>query len=472
MSLPDKVWIVDDDKSIRWVLEKALQKANIDTRCFANASDLLKELHADLPHVLITDIRMPGMDGFELLKKIQQDYPSLPVIIMTAHSDLESAVSAFHGGAFEYLPKPFDVNEVVETVQRACIHSKQQQNTIQLQAEQIEDTPEIIGEAPAMQEVFRAIGRLARSHITVLINGESGTGKELVAKALHRHSPRVEQPFIALNMAAIPRDLMESELFGHEKGAFTGAQARRVGRFEQANNGTLFLDEIGDMPAELQTRLLRVLADNEFYPVGAHAPIKVNVRIIAATHQNLEVLVAQGRFREDLFHRLNVIRIHIPPLRERRQDIGLLMRHFLYQSGKELGTEVKTLKPEAEAFLSGLKWPGNVRQLENTCRWLTVMASGREIHIEDLPPELSQSVTESGGDAAHDDWESLLQNWIKQQLAAGKHDVAKQAIATVETLLIQTALTHTHGRKHEAALLLGYGRNTLTRKLKELDIQE
>ncbi|MGR8929585.1 MAG: nitrogen regulation protein NR(I) [Gammaproteobacteria bacterium] len=471
MPLPDKVWIVDDDKSIRWVLEKALQKADIDTRCFANGADLLKELNYELPHVLITDIRMPGIDGFELLKKIQKDYPALPVIVMTAHSDLESAVSAFHGGAFEYLPKPFDINEVVDTVQRACIHSKQRNSTNSL-PESVDQTPEIIGEAPAMQEVFRAIGRLARSHITVLINGESGTGKELVAKALHRHSPRADQPFVALNMAAIPRDLMESELFGHEKGAFTGAQARRVGRFEQANKGTLFLDEIGDMPAELQTRLLRVLADNEFYPVGAHTPIKVNVRIIAATHQNLEAMVAQGRFREDLFHRLNVIRIHIPPLRERRQDIGLLMRHFLYQSAKELGTEVKTLKPEAEAFLSSLKWPGNVRQLENICRWLTVMASGREIHIEDLPPELSQSHNDSCCEDTQSDWESLLQAWIKNQLTTGKHDIAKHAIANVETLLIQTALHHTHGRKHEAALLLGYGRNTLTRKLKELDIHE
>ncbi len=472
MTLPDKVWIVDDDKSIRWVLEKALQKANLETRCFANAGEFLKELSRELPQVLITDIRMPGMDGFELLKKVQHEHPTLPVIIMTAHSDLESAVSAFHGGAFEYLPKPFDINEVVDTVQRACIHSKQQ-NSSEWPPESFDATPEIIGEAPAMQEVFRAIGRLARSHITVLINGESGTGKELVAKALHRHSPRADQPFVALNMAAIPRDLMESELFGHEKGAFTGAQARRVGRFEQAHNGTLFLDEIGDMPAELQTRLLRVLADNEFYPVGAHTPVKVNVRIIAATHQNLEAMVTQGRFREDLFHRLNVIRIHIPPLRERSEDIGLLMRHFLYQSAKELGSEVKSLKPETEAFLSSLKWPGNVRQLENTCRWLTVMASGREIHIEDLPPELSHPSSESSEEElAAGDWESQLQDWIRQQLAAGKHDIAKQAIASMETLLIQTALQHTHGRKHEAALLLGYGRNTLTRKLKELDIPE
>lgn len=473
MPASDKVWIVDDDKSIRWVLEKALQKAGINTQCFANANELIKALGQDKPQALITDIRMPGMDGFELLKILQEKHPELPVIIMTAHSDLESAVSAFHGGAFEYLPKPFDVNEVLETVQRACNHSKEQAaKDDSTETSPIEDTPEIIGEAPAMQEVFRAIGRLARSHITVLINGESGTGKELVAKALHKHSPRADQPFIALNMAAIPRDLMESELFGHEKGAFTGAQARRIGRFEQANNGTLFLDEIGDMPAELQTRLLRVLADNEFYPVGAHASVKVNVRIIAATHQNLENLVAQGRFREDLFHRLNVIRIHIPPLRERRQDIGLLMRHFLYLSAKELGTEIKTLRPETEAFLSNFKWPGNVRQLENICRWLTVMASGREIHIEDLPPEFSQPSPESIGNAESANWETIFAQWVHQQLLEGKSEIAKHAIPTVETLLIETALQHTHGRKHEAAILLGYGRNTLTRKLKELDIQD
>jgi two-component system nitrogen regulation response regulator GlnG len=467
----DKVWIVDDDKSIRWVLEKALQKSGIETESFSSANELLKTLPTALPQVLITDIRMPGTDGLELLKHIHDHYPNLPVIVMTAHSDLESAVSAFHGGAFEYLPKPFDLNVVVETVQRACTHSKQL-NCIDNLPESIEDAPEIIGEAPAMQEVFRAIGRLARSHITVLINGESGTGKELVAKALHRHSPRAGQPFIALNMAAIPKDLMESELFGHEKGAFTGAQTRRIGRFEQANNGTLFLDEIGDMPAELQTRLLRVLADNEFYPVGAHSSVKVNVRIIAATHQNLETLVSQGRFREDLFHRLNVIRIHIPPLRDRRQDIGLLMRHFLYQSAKELNTEIKSLKPETEQLLSSLRWPGNVRQLENICRWLTVMASGREIHIEDLPPELIQPNQELPVSAEQSHWESYFNNWIKQQLSSGKIDIAKQAIPVIETILIEAALKHTHGRKHEAAILLGYGRNTLTRKLKDLNIKE
>ena len=472
MPAADTVWIVDDDKSIRWVLEKALQKAGIQTQCFASANDLLKALTGTLPQALITDIRMPGMDGFELLKELQNKHPELPVIIMTAHSDLESAVSAFHGGAFEYLPKPFDVNEVLETVQRACNHSKELQSEVAaVDIKQLEESTEIIGEAPAMQEVFRAIGRLARSHITVLINGESGTGKELVAKALHKHSPRSDQPFIALNMAAIPRDLMESELFGHEKGSFTGAQARRIGRFEQANNGTLFLDEIGDMPAELQTRLLRVLADNEFYPVGAHSSVKVNVRIIAATHQNLEQLVAEGRFREDLFHRLNVIRIQIPPLRERRQDIGILMRHFLFLSAKELGTEIKVLRPETEAFLSNFKWPGNVRQLENICRWLTVMASGREIHIEDLPSEVSQA-TYMAEDADPGNWQHLFALWVQQQLNEGRPEIAKQAIPAVETLLIQTALQFTHGRKHEAALLLGLGRNTLTRKLKELDIED
>jgi two-component system nitrogen regulation response regulator GlnG len=321
-----------------------------------------------------------------------------------------------------------------------------------------------------MQEVFRAIGRLARSHITVLINGESGTGKELVAKALHRHSPRSGSPFIALNMAAIPKDLMESELFGHEKGAFTGAQARRAGRFEQANGGTLFLDEIGDMPAELQTRLLRVLADGEFYPVGGHLAIKVDVRIIAATHQNLETLVEQGRFREDLFHRLNVIRVHIPALRERKQDIPLLLRHFLHQAATELGVENKVLKSEAESYLSTLEWPGNVRQLENSCRWLTVMASSREVHLHDLPPELLNTATER--EVIGTDWEALLRKWIDQQLLTKEAEVAKKTIPTVEAILIKAALNFTHGRRHEAAILLGYGRNTLTRKIQELGIEE
>lgn len=468
----DKVWIIDDDKSIRWVLDKALKKAAIDSRSFSSSKALLEALQHDVPDALLTDIRMPEMDGLELLAKVQQQYPTLPIIVMTAHSDLESAVSAFHGGAFEYLPKPFDIKEVVDIVQRACIHSQQQKQGQSESIELLEVSPEIIGAAPAMQEVFRAIGRLARSNITVLINGESGTGKELVAKALHRHSPRVKKPFIALNMAAIPKDLMESELFGHEKGAFTGAQARRAGRFEQADQGTLFLDEIGDMPAELQTRLLRVLADGVYYPVGATASVKVDVRIIAATHQNLENLVAEGRFREDLFHRLNVIRIHIPPLRERTEDIGLLMRHFLTQAAGELNTEIKILRPETEAFLMTLPWPGNVRQLENTCRWLTVMASGREIYLNDLPQEMHQvgaekttALSDKGGD-----WQATLYEIIRQQLIAKKTEIARDTIASVESILIKAALAHTAGKRYEAALLLGYGRNTLTRKIQELNL--
>lgn len=470
----DKVWIIDDDKSIRWVLDKALKKAAIDSRSFSSGKSLLEALQHDVPDALLTDIRMPEMDGLELLAKVQRQHPTLPIIVMTAHSDLESAVSAFHGGAFEYLPKPFDIKEVVDIVQRACIHSREQQTREPAEnAEQLEATPEIIGAAPAMQEVFRAIGRLARSNITVLINGESGTGKELVAKALHRHSPRTQKPFIALNMAAIPKDLMESELFGHEKGAFTGAQARRAGRFEQADKGTLFLDEIGDMPAELQTRLLRVLADGEYYPVGATSSVKVDVRIIAATHQNLENLVAEGRFREDLFHRLNVIRIHIPPLRERVQDIGLLMRHFLTQAAGELNTEIKILRPETEAFLMTLPWPGNVRQLENTCRWLTVMASGREIYLNDLPQEMHQIGADKNSELVGkgEDWQALLYKVVEQQLITQKAEIAKEIIANVESILIKAALAHTAGKRYEAALLLGYGRNTLTRKIQELNLE-
>ncbi len=468
MTRKNAVWVVDDDKSIRWVLEKALTKADIDARTFAEAKTMLHELANETPDALITDIRMPGMDGIELLTKVQADYPDLPIIVMTAHSDLESAVSAFHSGAFEYLPKPFDVNEVVSIVQRACLHAAQKNEVIK-EPQVLAETPEIIGEAPAMQEVFRAIGRLARSPITVLINGESGTGKELVAKALHRHSPRANNNFIALNMAAIPKDLMESELFGHEKGAFTGAQTRRAGRFEQADGGTLFLDEIGDMPEELQTRLLRVLADGEFYPVGSHSPIKVDVRIITATHQNLEELVKAGRFREDLFHRLNVIRIHIPPLRERRQDITLLLQYFLARAATELKVETKTLTKEAADYLSSLDWPGNVRQLENTCRWLTVMASGREIHIDELPPELME--TTSASESAPESWQNSLRNWVDKQFLSKQPEVAKHLIPVVETILIQAALNHTHGRRHEAAILLGYGRNTLTRKIKELNLE-
>jgi two-component system nitrogen regulation response regulator GlnG len=469
MSNAAQVWVVDDDRSIRWVLEKALQKASIQTRCFPNANLLLDALETARPDAILTDIRMPGIDGLELLDRLQAKQPDLPIIIMTAHSDLESAVSAFHGGAFEYLPKPFDVDEAVDLVRRACSHGQRNRKEQAKPAPaQPEKTPEIIGEAPAMQEVFRAIARLARSHITVLINGESGTGKELVARALHRHSPRVDKPFIALNMAAIPKDLLESELFGHERGAFTGAQARRAGRFEQADGGTLFLDEIGDMPAELQTRLLRVLADGEFFPVGAHAPVKVDVRIIAATHQNLETLVHEGRFREDLFHRLNVIRVHIPPLRERRQDIPLLLKHFLKEASTELNVEPKTLLPEVEELLCKLDWPGNVRQMENTCRWITVMAAGREVHIDDLPPELLQAKPEAL--PANGIWEEVFKQWVDTQLKKGDRNIAKEAIDQAESILITTALQFTRGRRQEAAKLLGYGRNTLTRKVSELNL--
>ncbi len=466
MSKSKTVWVVDDDKSIRWVIEKALQKNIRQIRCFENAKELLVALKNDIPDALITDIRMPNMNGLELLYEIQAIHPELPVIVMTAHSDLDSAVSAFHSGAFDYLPKPFDVNDLIDLTERACIHSQQLRENASNPAISKKSTiPDIIGEAPAMQEVFRAIGRLARSQITVLINGESGTGKELVAKALHRHSPRNEKPFIALNMAAIPKDLMESELFGHEKGAFTGAVQRRAGRFEQANGGTLFLDEIGDMPAELQTRLLRVLADGEFYSVGAYASTKVDVRIVTATHQNLEELVKQGRFREDLFHRLNVIRIHIPPLRERKQDIPLLLRHFLQQAANELDVETKILKTEAEYFLSHLEWRGNVRQLENTCRWLTVMASGREIHVQDLPLELLASNSEKV--SQNQDWTVLLGAEINNCLQNKTPEIAKKIIGVVEQILIEKALSFTGNKRQEAAILLGYGRNTLTRKLVE-----
>ncbi|HNJ86170.1 MAG TPA: nitrogen regulation protein NR(I), partial [Agitococcus sp.] len=389
MPANDKVWIVDDDRSIRWVLEKALMQEGLEATAFDDAQVLLSKLQKEQPHAIVTDIRMPNIDGLTLLAKIRVDYPDIPVIVMTAHSDLDSAVSSYQGGAFEYLPKPFDVDEAINLVKRAIAHHHEQfQNTLPALSQT--KGVDIIGESPAMQEVFRAIGRLSHSHITVLINGESGTGKELVAHALHRHSPRTSRPFIALNMAAIPKDLMESELFGHEKGAFTGANQLRQGRFEQANHGTLFLDEIGDMPLDTQTRLLRVLADGEFYRVGGHIPVKVDVRIIAATHQNLERLVAEGKFREDLYHRLNVIRVHIPRLRDRREDIPMLAQHFLARAAKELNVEPKVLKLETATFLQQLPWPGNVRQLENTCRWLTVMASGREILPTDLPPELQQ----------------------------------------------------------------------------------
>ncbi|WP_028116392.1 nitrogen regulation protein NR(I) [Ferrimonas senticii] len=464
--MSEQVWILDDDSSIRWVLERALKRAAISSASFAAADSLAEALLTDQPQVIISDIRMPGTDGLTLLQRIKQTQPDLPVIIMTAHSDLDSAVGAYQAGAFEYLPKPFDIDEALALIRRAIEHSiakqpKKRQTPAKL--------PEIIGEAPAMQEVFRAIGRLARSSISVLINGESGTGKELVASALHKHSPRAEHPFIALNMAAIPKELIESELFGHEKGAFTGAGGQRTGRFEQANGGTLFLDEIGDMPLEVQTRLLRVLADGQFYRVGGHSPVKVDVRIVAATHQNLEARVKAGEFREDLFHRLNVIRIKLPPLCERNEDIPALTHHFLRSAAKELGGEPKRVSDEAMQILQRFSWPGNVRQLENACRWMTVMASGQEILRQDLPPEI---VTAPGGGIGDDnpDWTRELANWMEQTLANGDNNLLKQALPAFERTMLQVALRHSGGHKQDAAKLLGWGRNTLTRKLKELDL--
>ena len=463
MSQSENIWIVDDDRSIRWVLEKALQQEGMATQSFDSADGVLARLARQQPDVIISDIRMPGASGLEMLAQIRAQYPRLPVIIMTAHSDLDSAVASYQGGAFEYLPTPFDVDDAVALVKRAQLHTREQQS--QQEPASRHHTPEIIGEAPAMQEVFRAIGRLSHSNITVLINGESGTGKELVAHALHRHSPRAQSPFIALNMAAIPKDLMESELFGHEKGAFTGAANQRRGRFEQADGGTLFLDEIGDMPADTQTRLLRVLADGEFYRVGGHTPVKVDVRIIAATHQDLEGLVQAGKFREDLFHRLNVIRIHIPRLADRRQDIPALAEHFLASAAQELAVETKLLRPETAQYLQNLAWPGNVRQLENTCRWITVMASGREVHIDDLPPEL---LSQPGDAPPVHNWEQALRHWADHALTLGQTGLLDEAVPTFERIMIETALKHTAGRRRDAALLLGWGRNTLTRKIKEL----
>ncbi|VAW90922.1 Nitrogen regulation protein NR(I), GlnG (=NtrC) [hydrothermal vent metagenome] len=461
----DTVWIVDDDRSIRWVLEKALKGANINVQTFEDAASVLAQMKSSQPDAIISDIRMPGMDGFELLENIHAINPDLPVIIITAYSDLGSAVNAYKGGAFEYLPKPFDVDEAVELTRRALDVNVSVEVTETVSEN---ESSEIIGAAASMQEVFRAIGRLSRSNITVLINGESGTGKELVAHALHKHSPRAGKPFIAINTAAIPKDLLESELFGHEKGAFTGAQASRKGRFEQADGGTLFLDEIGDMPAELQTRLLRVLQDGTFYRVGGHNSIKVDVRIIAATHQDLDRRVEEKLFREDLYHRLNVIRIHIPAIRERSEDIGLLTRHFLQLAANELNVEVKTLSAEAEGYLSRLSWPGNVRQIENTCRWLTVMSAGQVINIEDLPPELQATKAEQSSSG---DWIEVLRRWTERHLAQGDTGILDQAMPQFERVMIETALRHSGGRRQDAAKLLGWGRNTLTRKIKELGMQ-
>ena len=459
-----KIWIAEDDRSLRWVMEKALTRAGIGVRSFEKGEDVLSALVSDQPHAIVSDIKMPGIDGLAMLRRIKSSYADLPIIITTAHSDLDSAVSAYRGGAFEYLPKPFDIEELVAVVKRGIAISSEKKSASE-SSEQV-TSQEIIGEAPAMQEVFRAIGRLANSNITVLINGESGTGKELVARALHNHSPRQGRDFIALNMAAIPNELIESELFGHEKGAFTGAGQRREGRFEQANGGTLFLDEIGDMPAEAQTRLLRVLSDGEFYRVGGHTPIRVDVRIIAATHQDLDQRVSENRFREDLFHRLNVIRVHLPRLSERREDIPRLMKHFFAQAAIELNVEAKSLSAEASLACRNLPWPGNVRQLENACRWLTVMAAGREVLLSDLPPELQPKEADITNLEA-DSWQKLLRSWGERQLQAGSTGIMVSAIQDLEKVMIDTALSYTGGRKRHAADLLGWGRNTLTRKLQE-----
>ena len=456
------VWIIDDDRSIRWVFEKALMRENIAHRTFESVREALGALDRDTPQVLVSDIRMPGESGLELLQAAKARHPNLPVIIMTAYSDLESAVTAFQGGAYEYLPKPFDVDHAVELIRRAMEESARKQAI----HEETTAAPEILGQAPAMQEVFRAIGRLSQSHATVLVTGESGTGKELVARALYRHSPRADKQFIAINTAAIPKELLESELFGHERGAFTGAQAMRRGRFEQAEGGTLFLDEIGDMPADLQTRLLRVLSDGQFYRVGGHQPIRANVRVIAATHQDLEQRVRQGLFREDLFHRLNVIRLRLPSLRERREDIPLLARHFLHKCARELGVEVKRLSEATVRYLSAQEFPGNVRQLENLCHWLTVMAPSLTIEIQDLPPE----VRSDSAVASANGWISLLEKEVEALLNRGQLAIMEDLSRSFEKALIAKALAHTGGRRIEASQLLGLGRNTLTRKIQELGL--
>lgn len=459
------VWVIDDDRSIRWVFEKALAREGIDHATFPSATEALARMETERPRVVVCDMRMPGESGLTFLEIVKREWPEIPVIIMTAHSDLDSAVSAFQGGAFEYLPKPFDVDQAVLLVRRALQESERQAETI----EAASPAPEILGKAPAMQDVFRAIGRLSQSAATVLITGESGAGKELVARALHRHSPRAAKQFIAINTAAIPKDLLESELFGHERGAFTGADAKRQGRFEQAEGGTLFLDEIGDMPPDLQTRLLRVLSDGFFYRVGGHQPIKANVRVIAATHQNLEERVKLGQFREDLFHRLNVIRLRLPPLRERKEDIPLLARFFLSKSATELGVEAKRLSEEAMAQLANFAFPGNVRQLENVCHWITVMAPGQVVEVNDLPPELTE---DSGTVAAPaGNWLAALATEISGRLARGEHRVLDEITPAFERVVIEQALAYTGGKRIEAAELLGWGRNTLTRKIQELGME-
>ena len=466
--MSNRIWIIDDDSSIRWVLGRAFSRQEYAIESFENADGVLAKLDQGArPDVIITDIRMPGMSGLELLDHLTEKVPDIPVILMTAHTDLESAVSAYQGGAFEYLPKPFDVDEAVSLVQKALEHVSQTQSA-QAHAINGGDDMQMIGEAPSMQAVFRIIGRLSKSNMNVLIRGESGTGKELVARALYSTSSRRDAPFVAINTAAIPADLLESELFGHEKGAFTGAGSQRIGRFEQAQGGTLFLDEIGDMPPDLQTRLLRVLSNNSFYRVGGHKEIHSDVRIIAATNQNLETRVADGRFREDLYHRLNVISIELPPLRERRADIPRLARRFLDQAARELEVERKFLSPETEAALCGFDWPGNVRQLENVCRRLTVMAPGQTISPQDLPGEVTQEgATHINGD----DWKSLVAQVASRRLGMGESNILRDMLPDFERSLIEVALSHSNGHKQDAAKLLGWGRNTLTRKLKDLNIE-
>lgn len=460
------VWIIDDDKSIRWVIEKALTREGIEFKSFSAAKEGLDALDEESPQVVISDIRMPGASGLDFMQKLKAKLPATPVIIMTAYSDLESAVAAFQGGAFEYLPKPFDIDHAVELIRRALDESRHVSQAGD--AGKTETTPEILGSAPSMQEVFRAVGRLSPSHATVLITGESGSGKELVAHALHRHSQRAVKPFIAINTAAIPKDLLESELFGHERGAFTGAAMMRRGRFEQAEGGTLFLDEIGDMPSELQTRLLRVLSDGQFYRVGGHTPLTANVRVIAATHQDLDQRVKQGLFRDDLYHRLNVIRLRLPALRERREDVPLLAKHFLVKSARELRVDVKRLSDAAMAHLTRLDFPGNVRQLENICHWITVMAPGQQVEIADLPPDVR------GNDKAiatvDVDWRRALEREVAASLARGDRDIFAGLNKVFESALILKALEQTSGKRIEAAMLLGIGRNTLTRKIAELNL--
>ena len=468
------VWIVDDDRSIRWVLEKALQKADIPCKTFSEAESVLQAIKKEQPALILSDIHMPCKSGLEMLSEIKKSNPKLPIIIMTAYSDLDSAVASFQGGAFEYLPKPFDIDKAIELVRRATEENEEEEQT-----PSEETASEIIGKAPAMQEVFRAIGRLSQSKATVLLTGESGAGKEVVARALHKHSPRANAPFVAINMAAIPKDLMETELFGHEKGAFTGASAIRHGRFEQAEGGTLFLDEIGDMPAELQTRLLRVLSDGYYYRVGGHQSLKANVRIIAATHQNLEAMVRENRFREDLYHRLNVIRLRLPPLRERPEDIPLLVNHFLQKSAENLGVEPKIMSEEAMEFLKRFPFPGNVRQLENLCNWLVVMAPSQHIRVTDLPEEISRGEAEkihknsevSSEETLGGSWEELLKAEVKEMLKSQSPDLMKQLSDTFESIVIGTALEYTHGRRVDAATRLGIGRNTITRKIAELKLE-